>query len=198
MTARAVSVTLILTLALAGLITIELLRELGNDALLLLVVLGGTVIWLLPGVFALALPAGAFGVVLLTHADPSTANTDEDPKRETVRLAVYALMLSTLTVGWLVPLASRVATGTFAPYQGSAQAEQSELRPRTLLLDELIARAGSMPHGQEELLRRVAWIAPSFLMPLFAGILVIVRPWWTNKAAVTATVAVFLISVLAF
>lgn len=198
MTARAFSVTLILTLALAGLITVELLRELGNGALLLLVVWGGTVIWLLPAVFALALPAGAFGVVLLTHADPSTGNTEEDPKRETVRLAVYALMLSTLTVGWLVPLASRVATGTFAPYQDSAQAEQPEVRPRTLPLDELIARAGSVPEGQEELLRRARRIAPSFLMPLFAGGLVIVRPRWTIKSAVTATVTVFLISLLAF
>jgi hypothetical protein len=198
MTQRAITVTLVLTLVLAAFVTLQLLRELGNGAVLFLAVLGGAVIWLLPGVFALALPAGAFGGVLLTHADQSTGIVDEDSTREMVRLAVLALMLSMLTVGWLVPMASRQVTGAFAPYQDSVQAVQPEVKPTTLPLDQLIARASSEPEGKQELLRRAARIAPSFLMPLLAGVLVMVRPRWTYKAAVTATLAVFVISVWAF
>src|SRR5262245_40843152 len=118
MTERAITITLTLTLALAAIITAQLLRELGNGALLFLVVLGGTVIWLLPAVFALALPAGAFGAVMLTHARVSTGNaSDEDSTREMARLAVVALTLSTLIVGWLMPLALRGMIGAPAPHQ---------------------------------------------------------------------------------
>ena len=38
----------------------------------------------------------------------------------------------------------------------------------------------------------------SFFMPLFAGVLVMLKPRWTYKAAVGATLAVFVISAWAF
>lgn len=199
MAQRALTVTLVLTLVVAAFITVQIMREFGDGAVLFLAILAGAGIWFLPGAFALALPAGAFGGVLLTRAEQTTTDiVDEDPTRELVRLAVLALMASMLTVGWLVPMAARQTTGAFAPYRDGAQAEQLEVRPAALPLDELIRQSGSLPEARQELLRRAARIAPSFLMPFFAGALILVIPRWTYKAAVTATLAVFVISLWAF
>ncbi len=199
MTERAITITLTLTLALAAIVTAQLLRALGSGALLFLAVLGGTVIWLLPAVFALALPAGAFGAVLLTHARQSTGHAaDEDSRREMTRLAVIALILSMVTVGWLMPLALREMVGTSPPHQRGVHAARPEVRPATLLLDELIVRAGSVPAGRQELLHRAALIALSFVMPLLAGALVMLKPQWMYSTAVAATLAVFIISMHVF
>jgi hypothetical protein len=198
MTQRAIVVTLVLTLVGAAGTVIGILSELGAGGVLFLAILGGAIAWLLPQAFAFALPAGTFGGVLLTRAGHSAGvPADDDSMRELVRLAVLALVLSTLTVGWLVPMASVEASRPFSRYQDSP-AEPRETNPSTLALDVLLAQAGSVPEARQELVRRAVRIAPSFVMPLFGGVLVILRPRWTFKAAVAATLAAFVISVCVF
>jgi hypothetical protein len=75
--------------------------ELGFGGLIYFFALGP---WFLPGALSLALPAGALGGVLLTRAEDSVIAA-EDSTRETVRLAVLTVLLSAISVGWLVPLA---------------------------------------------------------------------------------------------
>ena len=67
-----------------------------------------------------------------------------------------------------------------------------------LALDELLLQARSVPETRQELVRRAVRIVPSFLMPLFAGVLVMLKPRWTYKTAVGATLGMFVISVWAF
>jgi hypothetical protein len=81
MTLRAITVTLMLTIVLTVVIVMSMMFELGDGGVLLLAILGEAVIWLLPGSFAVALPAGAFGGVLLTQAEQSASEvSDEDGK----------------------------------------------------------------------------------------------------------------------
>jgi hypothetical protein len=90
-TLRAIVVTLILTIVLTFFAVVGIMFELGDGGILFLAILGGAIAWLLPGSFAVALPAGAFGGALLTYAEyPAGEGSDEDPKREIVRLAVFA------------------------------------------------------------------------------------------------------------
>ena len=100
-----------------------------------------------------------------------------------MRLALFAFVLSVLTVGWIVPMGSQEMTWPFSRYRDDGQAEQREMRPGSLWLNELLLQAGSAPEVRQELLRRATRIAPSFLMPLFAGVLVMVRPRWTYKSS---------------
>jgi hypothetical protein len=199
MALRTLIVTLVLTIVLAVVWLVGTMFWLGNGGILFLAILGGAIIWILPGLFTVALPAGAFGGVLLTQAEhPANDDPDEDPRREIVRLALFTLVVSMLLVGWILPMGFGDMSGQFDRYRDGAQAEQGEVRPGSLPLDELLLQAGSVPEARQELLRRAARILPSFFMPLFAGVLVMVRPRWTYKTAVGATLAVFAVSVWTF
>ena len=107
MTLRAIVVTLILTIVLTFFIVVGVMFELGDGSVLFLAILGVAIVWLLPGSFAVALPVGAFGGVLLTHAEhPAGDVSDEDPNREILRLALFTFALSMLIVGWILPMGS--------------------------------------------------------------------------------------------
>jgi hypothetical protein len=86
MTSRAIVITILLTAA--GVVL--LVWQLGPGGLLYVAPLGGAAVWLLSGPFALAMPAGAFGGVLLARTGQA-AVADEDSTRDTLRLAVLAL-----------------------------------------------------------------------------------------------------------
>lgn len=62
-------------------------------------------------------------------------------------------------------------------------------------LDELLTQADSTPGAWAEVLRRATWIAASFLLPLVASVLVLVKRRWTYSVATAATLVVFAISV---
>jgi hypothetical protein len=104
--------------------------------------------------------------------------------------------VSALTVGWLVPLAYQETGWAVSRFQpDSLPVEQTQVRPERLTLDQLVARMGSVPGAGQDLLRRAAWIAPSFLAPLFAGVLVRIRKRWTRDEVAVATLVIYVISV---
>jgi hypothetical protein len=94
------------------------------------------------------------------------------------------------------PMGSGEMSRPFARFPDGVQAEQPEVMPRAFPLDELIIQAGLVSEARQELLRCAVRIAPSFFMPLLAGVLIMVRPRWTYKAAIGATLVVFIIYVL--
>jgi hypothetical protein len=187
---RAILVTLALTAAAVVLVVVKL----GPGGPLLLPALGGSVVWLLPGALAVATPAGGFGGILLTRTRQGEI-TDEGWVDDTARLAVLALLLSALTVGWLVPLASHEIDGALSRLRTDIPAvDQREVKVEKLTLDQLFVDLDSVPGVRHELLRRAAWIALSFLLSLAAGALGKRRSGWTQGEAATATVMVFMIS----
>ena len=188
---RAIVVTALFTVVAAAVGVMML----GPDGLLLLAILGPAAVWLLPSVVAVALPAGAFGGVMLTHADRAGVHDpDEDGNREAIWLAVLATLLSALIVGWLVPLAHQPTEAAFSRYQSGAPIAP-EVRPARLPLDALLVGLSSVPGARQELLRRAAWIAPSLFLPLLAAGLGVVKRRWTYRESVAATLATFVLFV---
>ena len=184
MTIRAVLVTLALTAAAVMLIVMK--PGLGGRE---------SAVWFLPAALTIAVPAGAFGGILLTRAGRQ-GSIDEHWVDETARVALLALLLTTVTVGWLVPLACRQTDRSMRRLQ--ADIHQVEVREGTasrLTLDQLFVQADSAPGATQELLRRAAWIAASFLLPLIAGVLTKLKSSWTRSEAALAAAMVFMISV---
>jgi hypothetical protein len=151
---------------------------------LYLAMLGGAAVWLLPAPFAIAMPAGAFGGVLLARAEQKVV-ADEESTGDILRLAVLALLFSALTVGWLVPLAYQETGRAVSRFQNDRPpVELTEVRPERLRLDELVAGMGSVPGAGQELMRRAVWIVLAFLAPSFAAFLVRIRARWRRREAV--------------
>ena len=189
----------IVGLFLTGASAMLIAMKLGSDGLLYGAALGASVVWLLPGAMMLAAPAGAFGGVLFRQAERSSRRRSRRRNLtiETLSLAVVAMIVSVLTVGWLVPRAHRETDRAIARVQQD-DAMNREL-PRFTFegvpLDELLAQSEAMPGAWQELLRRATWIAASFLLPLVASVFITVKPRWTYGGATIATLAVFAISV---
>ena len=189
MTLRAILVTLALTVAAVLLIV----QKLGPGGPLYLATLSESALWLLPTALALATPAGAFGGILLTRTRQGDA-IDQGWADDTARLAVLALLVSALTVGWLVPL-SLQETEALSRFQADVRPlEQREVRLEGRTLGQLFVELDSVPGAGQELLRRAAWIVPSFVLPLVAGVLAKLRSRWTQGEAALATVMLFIIS----
>jgi hypothetical protein len=188
---RAIIITALFTMIGAA----AAVMTLGSGSLLFLAILGPTAVWLLPAFVVVALPAGAFGGVMLTHADRSGEfGPDEDANREAMQLAVLAMLLSAVIVGWLVPMANQPTEAAFAPYW-SGEPPALEITPATLSLDALVVGISSVPGARQELLRRAGWVLPSFLLPLLAAGLGVVKRQWTYRQSVAATVAVFALTI---
>ena len=171
-----------------------LVMQLGQGAPLFLAMLGGAAVWLLLAPFAIAMPAGAFAVSCSRGPSRRWSPMKTRPAKHYVS-PVLALMLSTLTVGWLVPRAYQEtgrAVSRLVP-DGVRRTDGGHTRETTL--DQLVDGARSIPGAGKELLRRAAWVLPSFLAPLFAAILVRVRARWKLREAVAATLVIFGISV---
>jgi hypothetical protein len=140
MTLRAILVTLVLTAAGVALVLVKL----GPGGLIYLAALGGSAVWLLPGPLAVATPAGAFGR-RPAHASRQR-RVREDSTGATVRVAVLALLVSALTVGWLVPLAYLETGRKLSRFQGdSLPVEQPVIGLEGLTLDQLFVKADSVP-----------------------------------------------------
>jgi hypothetical protein len=185
---RTIAITALLSVAAA----LQAVLAMGSNGLLFLAIVGPAAVFLLPPFIVLALPAGAFGGILFTHADRATVDEpDEHAHRDAVRLAVLATIVSTVMVGWLVPQAGQPIEAAFSRFQDNSAQVAAAVSPARLSLDELVLAIGSVPGAGQELLRRVAWIAASLLMPLFATLLVAVKRRWTYGAAAAATLAVF-------
>ena len=105
------------------------------------------------------------------------------------------MLLSTVIVGWLVPVAGQPAETAFARYQDNHAQIGPEVRPAKLSLEQLVAGIGSVPGAGQELLPSGAWIGETLLMPLFAAVLVAVKRRWTYGSAAAATLAVFAVFV---
>ena len=184
MTLRAILVTLALTAA----------------AVMLIVMRPGpggreSALRLLPAALTLAVPAGVFGGILLTRARQGDI-IDEHWVDETARLAVLALLLNAVIVGWLVPLAHRETDRSISrPQTDTHQVDVRKVTAARLTLDQLFVQIDSAPGARQELLRRAAWIAASFLLPLVAGVLAKLKSSWTQSEAALAAVMVFMISV---
>jgi hypothetical protein len=190
MTLRAILVTLALTAAAVLLIVLKP----GPGGLIYFAALGESAVWVVPGTFALAIPAGAFGGILLTRAGQADI-IGQNWADDTARLAVLALLLSALTVGWLVPLAYHETDRAISQFRADIlPVEQQEVKVERLTLDQLFVKLDSASRARQELLRRAARIAPSFLLPLVAGVLAKRRSRWTRGEAAIATVMVFMIS----
>jgi len=190
MMVRALLVTMALTAA--GFMLIVLKPGQGGPTLFF--GLNESAVWLLPGALALAIPAGVFGGILLTRVGQPDI-IDETWADDTAGLAVLALLLSALTVGWLVPLAGGQTDRAMSGIQtDTPQVELREGRTSRLTLDRLVVQMDSTPGARQELWRRAAWIAPSVLLPLVAGVLAKLRAPWTRGEAALAVVMVFMIS----
>ena len=190
---RAIIITALFTVIAAA----AAVMTAGFDGLLLLAILGPTAVWLLPAFVVVALPAGAFGGVMLTHADRAAGfGPDEDANRKAMQLAVIAMLLSVLIVGWIVPTAYEPTEAAFSRYQNGATAAP-EIRPARLTLDTLLVEINSVPGAKQELLRRAGWMVLSLLLPLFAAGLGVVKRSWTFSQSVAATAAAF-VFVVAF
>jgi len=183
MTLRAILVTLALTAAAVMLIVMK--PGLGGRE---------SAVWLLPAALTIALPAGAFGGILLTRSGRQGI-IDANWVDETARLAVLALLLSAVTGGWLVPLAGQKTDRARSRLPADThQVEVREVTPSRLTLNQLFVQMDSAPGVTQELLRRAAWIAASFLLPLAAGVARL-KSSWTQSEAALAAVMVFMISV---
>jgi hypothetical protein len=75
---------------------------------LVVAMLGGFVVWWIPAHLVVALPAAAFGGILLAQTEPVDTNEQgEDRWSESLRLIVLTTLVSLLTVGWFVPWRTR-------------------------------------------------------------------------------------------
>jgi hypothetical protein len=188
---RAIVITALFTLiAFAAAV-----MTLGRGGLLFLAILGPAAVWLLPAVVIVVLPAGAFGGVMLTYADRAGGyDPDEEFNREAIRLAVLAMLMSALIVGWLVPITNQSTEAAFSRFQTGAPAAL-ESTPAKLTLDALLAGMNSVPGARQELVRRSTWVVLSLLLPLLAAGLGVMKRRWTYRQSLAATLAVFVIFV---
>src|SRR5262245_65549117 len=110
---RAIAITALLALIAAA----QVFLAMGSNGLLFLAIVGPAVVWLLLPFVVFALPTGAFGGVLFTYAERASVDEpDEDTHRDAIRLAVLAMILSTVIVGWLVPGAGEPVEAQFARF----------------------------------------------------------------------------------
>jgi hypothetical protein len=163
---------------------------------LVVAMLGGFVLWLIPAHLVVALPAAAFGGVLITHAEAVNANEQsEDLGADSRRLIILTTLVSLLTVGWFVPWAGHETGRAFSRYVDRG-VEKAAPTPTALTLDELVVQAGSDPAARSELVRRVVWPVAAFLLPLLAIILSRAHHRWRYRSAIGATVAVFVVCLI--
>jgi hypothetical protein len=163
---------------------------------LVVAMLGGFVVWWIPAHLVVALPAAAFGGILLAQTEPVDTNEQgEDRWSESLRLIVLTTLVSLLTVGWFVPWANQETGQAFSRYVDRG-VEKAAPTPTALTLDELVVQAGSDPAARSELVRRVVWPVAAFLLPLLAIIRSRAHHRWRYRSAIGATVAVFVVCLI--
>jgi hypothetical protein len=185
MTASLPMLTVGITLGLSVLSAIGLTFSLGPGFLLYLAALGGTALWLLPGLLAQTIPVGLLGGALVSggQGEPDQRPTMSDA----VSVAILGVLLSTYCVGWGVPEAY-LETSSAAERVTSQRAVLTEAqRVRRLDLPALLRDA--TPDAQRELWSRLRLILRAVAAGALAVVLVAL-PLRVNRSVAWGVVAV--------
>ncbi len=159
----------------------------GPGLLLYVAMLGGSAVWLLPGLLAQALPLGLFGGTLVAAASRPT--NDRIAPAQLLMPTVLIVGLCLGLTGWMVPEGYRVTAAAAARFTGGTESASDSLPAPALDLPSLVA-AGT-PAARSELGRRLLPVTGCALAGLVAAVLLAVGIRLPIRAVVVLTLALF-------